>query len=102
MVTIMALAERTADHMISSSRPMNGYLGSNAVATLPDLALNVIKGMAGMMMNPTNMFREMAAVMTNPMNMFSLGERLLSGRVESGRRNGVRNGGVPPKSDDVD
>jgi len=102
MVTIMALAERTADHMISSSRPMNGYLGSNAVATLPDLALNVIKGMAGMMMNPTNMFREMAAVMTNPMNMFSLGERLLSGRVESEWRNGVRNGGVPPKSDDVD
>jgi hypothetical protein len=87
MVTIMALAERTADYMINSSRP------STSVATgVPDMAVNVIRGMTGMMMNPMNLFREMTAVMTNPMNLFSLGERLLSGRVESG---------VSAKSDDV-
>jgi hypothetical protein len=73
--------------MINSSRP------STSVATgVPDMAVNVIRGMTGMMMNPMNLFREMTAVMTNPMNLFSLGERLLSGRVESG---------VSAKSDDV-
>ena len=76
MVTIMALAGRTADKMIGFSRPK-----IEVVQDISDIALNVIRGMAGILTSPTKMFNEMAGIMTNPMNVFTLGERLLSGRL---------------------
>jgi len=76
MVTIMALAERTADKMTGSSRQDFGVMPA-----LPEMALNMIRGMASMMTNPTDMIREMVGIMTNPVKVFTLGERLLSGRL---------------------
>jgi len=76
MVTIMALAGRTADKMIGFSRPK-----IEVVPDISDIALNVIRGMAGILTSPAKMFKEMAGIMTNPMNVFTLGERLLSGRL---------------------
>jgi hypothetical protein len=76
MVTIMALAERTADRM-TGAYPRN----SDAIPATGDMALNMIRGMFGMMTSPTNMFREMTGIMTNPLNIFTLAERLLSGRL---------------------
>jgi len=62
----------------------------DAMPALPDMALNMIKGMVGMMMNPTNMFREMVGVMTNPLNIFTAGQRLFFGQTgaEAANRSG--------------
>ncbi|HSE19895.1 MAG TPA: GMC family oxidoreductase [Pyrinomonadaceae bacterium] len=78
MITIMALAARTADKM--SGPPTRPYSDS-----VPAMALNMIQGMASMMTNPTNMMREMLGIMTNPFSVFTLGERMLSGRMGSER-----------------
>ncbi len=79
MVTIMALAERTADKMMTGSSRRD----FDVMPAIPDLALNMIRGMVSMMTNPTNMIREMAGIMTNPVKVFTLGERLLSGRLSA-------------------
>jgi len=88
MITIMALAARTADKMG----------GSPSHRDTDNVALNMIQGMANMM-NPANMFREMLGIMTNPLSVFTLGQRMLSGRMESEAGNGDRRGkarGTPP------
>jgi choline dehydrogenase-like flavoprotein len=71
MITIMALAARTADKMAASP--------SQDFDALPTIAANMLRGMVGMMMNPAMMFREMIGIMTNPANLFTLGQRLLLG-----------------------
>lgn len=76
MVTIMALAGRTADKMIGFCRP-----NVEVVPDISDIAVNVITGMAGILTSPTKMINEVAGIMTNPMSAFTLGERLLSGRL---------------------
>jgi choline dehydrogenase-like flavoprotein len=76
MVTIMALAERTSDKMLASLPP-----NVDVLPVIPEMALNMVRGMVGIMTSPTNMFREMAGIMTNPMNVFTLGKRLLSGQL---------------------
>jgi choline dehydrogenase-like flavoprotein len=75
MVTIMALAERTADKMAESSRG-----DFDAMPGMPVMAANMFRGMVGFMTNPASMLKEMAGIMRNPLNMLSLGERLLLGR----------------------
>jgi hypothetical protein len=92
MVTIMALAARTADKM-------GGAPSRHDVENVPAMALNMIQGMANMMTNPANMFREMLGIMTNPSSVFTLGERMLSGRTGSDAGNYSRRGkarGTPP------
>jgi choline dehydrogenase-like flavoprotein len=92
MVTIMALAARTADKM-------GGAPSRRDVENVPAMALNMIQGMANMMTNPANMFREMLGIMTNPSSVFTLGERMLSGRTGSDAGNYSRRGkarGTPP------
>jgi choline dehydrogenase-like flavoprotein len=71
MITIMALAARTADKMAA--------FPSQDFDALPTIAANMLRGMVGMMMNPAMMFREMIGIMTNPANLFTLGQRLLLG-----------------------
>jgi choline dehydrogenase-like flavoprotein len=94
MVTIMALAERTADKMAASShRGLDALSSLQDFDALPRMAGNMFRGMVDMMMNPANMFREMVGIMTNPLNMFTLGERLLLGRP------GIRS--VTPASDNI-
>jgi choline dehydrogenase-like flavoprotein len=66
MITIMALAERTAERM--AAVPQQG-----AAAWQPG---NLVRGMAGLMASPAIIFREMAGLMINPFRVFSLGERL--------------------------
>jgi choline dehydrogenase-like flavoprotein/heme-degrading monooxygenase HmoA len=85
MVTIMALAERTADRMAPPPRQGREAVPARAADTFRELTgvmaapLNVVRGMAGLMMNPATMAREMAGILMNPLNMISLGGRLLSG-----------------------
>ena len=76
--SIMALAARTADKMAGEA-PRD----LNVMPAMPDMALNMVKGMVSMMTSPTNMIREMIGIMTNPVNVLRLGERLLSGRIGS-------------------
>jgi quinol monooxygenase YgiN len=90
MITIMALAERTADKMAASSRQDFSVIPSMAgnmargFDAVPRMAGNMIREMASLMTNPAGMFREMVGIMTNPLNMFALGERLLLGRPGTG------------------
>lgn len=70
MITIMALAERTADRMSGSFR--------RDAASLPAVASEALGDLVGMMTDPVKMVRGMAGFMSNPMSMFALGERLLS------------------------
>jgi hypothetical protein len=85
MVTIMALAERTADRMAPPSRQIYDavpWMAKNAlseVAGVMTAPLNVLRGMAGLLMDPASMAREMAGIMVNPLNVLALGGRLLSG-----------------------
>ncbi|MCA1636430.1 MAG: GMC family oxidoreductase N-terminal domain-containing protein [Acidobacteria bacterium] len=81
MITIMALAERTADRMTASAR-QNGTTGharrnyasttprrdtsTQAFDTIPAMAVNMFRGMFDLMTNPSNMFREMTE--TSPMH----------------------------------
>ena len=94
MVTIMALAERTADKMMTGSSRRD----FDVMPAIPDLALNMIRGMVSMMTNPTNMIREMAGIMTNPAKVFTLGERLLSGRLSAESAAPAGNDSTPGKT----
>ena len=85
MVTIMALAERTADRMTAASRqnfaaavPSMDTLVRGMVGAMTN-PVAVLRGMVGLMTNPAALAREMAGIMTNPLNALSLGQRLLSG-----------------------
>jgi choline dehydrogenase-like flavoprotein/heme-degrading monooxygenase HmoA len=99
MVTIMALAERTADRMAARADARAGrstrqdfgatsYSGATSsdrdFPTLPEMATNALGGMADMMANPGRTFSEMVGIMTNPFNVLALGERLLLGRPANG------------------
>lgn len=83
MVTIMALAERTADKMDASPPP--GFAASNTrrpsmtreTATMTNPS-NIVAEMIGLMTNPANMVRGMMGMM-NPVNMFSIAGRVLRG-----------------------
>jgi choline dehydrogenase-like flavoprotein len=77
MITIMALAHRTADKMTEASARQ----GAEVTPAIPDQATNMIKGMVGVMTIPANMIRGIVGIMMNPMTVFTLGERLLSGRL---------------------
>lgn len=83
MITIMALAERTADKMLaaSSTGVWSGLSGVGLpdLNALPMMAVNMFCGMLSMMANPVEMMREMASVMANPANMINLTRRLVSG-----------------------
>jgi choline dehydrogenase-like flavoprotein len=72
MVTIMALAARTADKMVASAR--------QDFNVVPKMAVNILREMTSLMMNPANMLREMTSLMANPANIFTLGQRILFGR----------------------
>jgi choline dehydrogenase-like flavoprotein len=74
MITIMALAERTADRMIGT-RPAGLALEAMAI---PAMAANLARGMVGLMSDPAGLAREMAGIMVNPLRMLSLGRRLLA------------------------
>ncbi|HXM70074.1 MAG TPA: GMC family oxidoreductase, partial [Thermoanaerobaculia bacterium] len=74
MITIMALAERTADRMIATRPP---GLALEAMA-IPAMAANLARGMVGLMSDPAGLAREMAGIMVNPLRMLSLGRRLLA------------------------
>ncbi|HVR10951.1 MAG TPA: GMC family oxidoreductase N-terminal domain-containing protein [Thermoanaerobaculia bacterium] len=69
MVTIMALAERTADRMSGASR--------RDAAALPAAASEMLGELAGMLTDPARMLRGMAGFMFNPMRVVALGGRLL-------------------------
>jgi hypothetical protein len=90
MVTIMALAERTADKMAASLHqdfnPVSTMTGnmSREFDAVPRMAGNMLREMVGIITNPASMLREMIGIMTNPLNMFALGERLLLGQAGSG------------------
>ncbi|HEY4561959.1 MAG TPA: GMC family oxidoreductase, partial [Thermoanaerobaculia bacterium] len=85
MVTIMALAERTADKMAPPSRQGFAAAPGAAAESFQELTgvlaapFNLFRGMVGLMMNPAAMAREMAGVMVNPANMLTLGQRMLAG-----------------------
>jgi choline dehydrogenase-like flavoprotein len=72
MITIMSLAERTADRMIGT-RP-----AGLALDAIPAMATNLARGMAGLMTDPASLAREMVGIMANPLRMLSLGRRLLA------------------------
>jgi choline dehydrogenase-like flavoprotein len=93
MVTIMALAARTADKMTGSPRQNFGV-----TPAMPEMAVNLMREMFGIMTNPTRMFREMVGIMTNPLNLFKLGERLLSGQLSSAPPAGVGADGTQSKA----
>jgi len=96
MVTIMSLADRTADRisesMAASSWQTSGSrqgfgasqgMGSSGIPDLnavPAMATNMVREMVGLMSNPGEMVREMTGIMANPMNMFALGQRMLFGK----------------------
>jgi hypothetical protein len=107
MVTIMALAERTADKMAASSRQdfsvMPSMAGNMARGfdAMPRMAGNMLREMASLMTNPASMFREMVGIMTNPLNMFTLGERLLFGRPGAGVVTIARDAVTQPKSTEL-
>jgi choline dehydrogenase-like flavoprotein len=90
MVTIMALAERTADRMTAASQqnftaiPSMDQLVRGMVGAMTNPTA-VLRGMVGLMTNPAAMVREMAGIMTNPLNALTLGERLLSGDPKRGK-----------------
>jgi choline dehydrogenase-like flavoprotein/heme-degrading monooxygenase HmoA len=77
MVTIMSLAERTADRMAGAFRQGAGP----QTATASDM----LGEMFGMMTNPLKMMRAMAGFMTDPMSMLTMGGRMLSAMVEPAR-----------------
>lgn len=54
MVTIMALAARTADRMAASIRPAYG--------TIPRIASDMVRGMVGIMMEPATVLKGMAGI----------------------------------------
>ena len=84
MITIMALAARTADRI--ATRMKSASCGATGMGAMPDLgamnkmAANVVSGMVGMMTKPEVMMREMAGMMVNPMNMFTLAGSVLAGK----------------------
>jgi choline dehydrogenase-like flavoprotein len=82
MITIMALAERTADKMMASSSYGVGLTGDMMRDTdaLPAMAVNMFREMMSLMTNPAEMMREMASVMANPANMIKLAQRFITGR----------------------
>jgi choline dehydrogenase-like flavoprotein len=71
MVTIMALAERTATKMTRCPRP--GV--DRRAGALPSLSKEIV----GLMTSPLSMLRELTTMMTNPFHVLTLGQRLLSG-----------------------
>jgi choline dehydrogenase-like flavoprotein len=96
MITIMAMAERTADRM-SRGVPLL------TVDAIPGMAVNVLRELVGLATNPASMLREMVGILANPMNMISLGQRLLSGQASLPPAStaptataGVQPGGEPP------
>lgn len=99
MVTIMALAERTADRMLASAAPAWSW-GPGAAAGqdwsgVPALAANALAAMTSLA-NPANLLREMAGILTNPMSIFTLGARLLSGSTVADPGRVASGGGAPP------
>jgi choline dehydrogenase-like flavoprotein len=84
MLTIMALAERTADRMIASSTDstMPGMTEGmmHGLNTVPAIATNMLREMVTLMSNPSEMVREMTGVATNPLNMINLARRMFLGR----------------------
>src|SRR5712664_4203900 len=68
MITIMALAQRTADKMTEASARQ----GAEVTPAIPDLALNMIRGMVGLMTIPANVIRGMVGIMMDPMSVFTL------------------------------
>ncbi|HVF58520.1 MAG TPA: GMC family oxidoreductase [Thermoanaerobaculia bacterium] len=99
MVTIMALAERTADRMLASAAPAWSWGPSAAAGQdwsgVPALAANALAAMTSLA-NPANLLREMAGILTNPMSIFTLGARLLSGSTAADTGRVASGGGAPP------
>ena len=75
MVTIMALAERTAEKMAAASRQEV----SAGRGMPPKMSANPVGAMVGMMANPINVLGGMVDMMINPAIMLTIGERLLTG-----------------------
>jgi hypothetical protein len=82
MITIMALAERTADKMMASgcgtALAFSGDMTRDLDA-IPLLAANIFRGVVSMMTNPAEMLQAIASVMINPANMVNLTRQLISG-----------------------
>lgn len=92
MITIMALAKRTADKMTAAS----AWQGAGVASSIPDLALHTGRGIAGMMTNPADVFQVMFGILTIPLRVFTLAERMLSGRPRGESATGA--GDVGPQS----
>src|ERR1700674_2261019 len=66
MITIMAMAERTADKM-------SGGASRQTADAIPGMAVNVLRELVGLATNPASMLREMVGMLANPLNAISLG-----------------------------
>jgi choline dehydrogenase-like flavoprotein/heme-degrading monooxygenase HmoA len=82
MITIMALAERTADRMSGSFRRDAG--------PLPAMGAGMLGGLVGMMTDPVQLVRGMTGLMTNPMSALAVGGRLLSATAQQAIDLGAR------------